>query len=317
MNATTDTNTPWAALPVLLAGAFMVVLDFFIVNVALPSIATDLGAGDSSLEWVVAGYGLTFAAFLIIAGRLGDELGRRRVYAIGLGLFTVASAACGLAPSPTTLVLARVAQGTAGAVVMPQVLGIVGVTYRGPDSVRAMSLYGLALGLAAVGGQVIGGALVESDLAGLGWRSCFLINVPIGIAALAFTPALVPASRAKSTRRPRRAWRRAVGRRAHGGASATDPGPRAGLAGVDLGLAGRLPAVARSVPAPPAAPRRERWRSAVGSPALRGPRVLSRARDPAVPGRSAGLLLRVPGLLSPGRPRTGAAGDRPGVHDPG
>jgi MFS family permease len=92
--AATSTPGPWAALPVLLGGAFMVVLDFFIVNVALPSIATDLGAGDSSLEWVVAGYGLTFAAFLITAGRLGDDLGRRRAYVIGLVLFTAASAAC-------------------------------------------------------------------------------------------------------------------------------------------------------------------------------------------------------------------------------
>jgi EmrB/QacA subfamily drug resistance transporter len=170
----------------------MVVLDFFIVNVALPSIATELGAGESSLEWVVAGYGLTFAAFLITAGRLGDGLGRRRVYAVGLALFTVASAACGIAPSPTTLVLARVAQGVAGAVVMPQVLAIVGVSYRGADYVRAVSIYGVVLGLAAVGGQVIGGALVQSDVAGLGWRSCFLINVPIGLAALAFTGRLVP-----------------------------------------------------------------------------------------------------------------------------
>jgi EmrB/QacA subfamily drug resistance transporter len=201
MTNSTDKLAPWAALPVLLAGAFMVVLDFFIVNVALPSIATDLGAGESSLEWVVAGYGLTFAAFLITAGRLGDDLGRRRVYAVGLALFTLASLACGLAPSPTTLVLARVTQGVAGAIVMPQVLAIVGVTYRGPDYVRAMSLYGLALGLAAVGGQVIGGALVETDLAGLGWRSCFLINVPIGLAALAVTPRLVPESRAEQRKR--------------------------------------------------------------------------------------------------------------------
>jgi EmrB/QacA subfamily drug resistance transporter len=189
---TTEPRTPWAALPVLLAGAFMVVLDFFIVNVALPSIATELGAGESSLEWVVAGYGLTFAAFLITSGRLGDGLGRRRVYAVGLALFTAASAACGLAPSPTTLVIARVAQGVAGAVVMPQVLAIVGVTYRGPHYVRAVSIYGVVLGLAAVGGQVIGGALVQTDLAGLGWRSCFLINVPVGLAALAFTRRLVP-----------------------------------------------------------------------------------------------------------------------------
>jgi EmrB/QacA subfamily drug resistance transporter len=193
---TSSGNSNWAALPVLLAGAFVVVLDFFIVNVALPSIAVDLGASESSLEWIVAGYGLSFAAFLITAGRLGDHLGRRRVYAIGLAAFTVASALCGLAPGPTTLVIARVAQGMAGAVVMPQVLSIIGVTYRGPDYVRAMSLYGVALGLAAVGGQIIGGALVETDVLGLGWRGCFLINIPIGLAALALTPRLVPESQA-------------------------------------------------------------------------------------------------------------------------
>lgn len=185
----------WAPLPVLLAGAFMVVLDFFIVNVALPSIATDIGASESSLEWIVAGYGLAFAAFLITSGRLGDELGRRRVYAIGLALFTVTSLACGLAPSPTTLVLARVAQGVAGAIVMPQVLSIIGVTYRGQDYVKALSFYGMALGLAAVGGQVIGGALVETDVAGLGWRGCFLINVPIGLVALAVVPRVLEESR--------------------------------------------------------------------------------------------------------------------------
>jgi EmrB/QacA subfamily drug resistance transporter len=193
----TSPRNPWAALPVLLAGAFMVVLDFFIVNVALPSIATELGAGESSLEWVVAGYGLTFAAFLITSGRLGDGLGRRRVYATGLALFTAASAACGLAPSPTTLVIARVAQGVAGAIVMPQVLAIIGVTYRGAEYVRAVSVYGVVLGLAAVGGQVIGGALVQTDLLGLGWRSCFLINVPVGLAALAVTWRFVPESRAE------------------------------------------------------------------------------------------------------------------------
>jgi len=197
MTSPVSPTTSWAALPVLLAGAFMVVLDFFIVNVALPSIATDLGAGESSLEWVVAGYGLTFAAFLITSGRLGDGLGRRRVYAVGLALFTAASAACGLAPSPTTLVIARIAQGVAGAVVMPQVLAIIGVTYRGNDYVRAVSIYGVVLGLAAVSGQLIGGALVETDVAGLGWRSCFLINVPLGLAALAVTGRLVPESRAE------------------------------------------------------------------------------------------------------------------------
>jgi EmrB/QacA subfamily drug resistance transporter len=201
MNSKTTSTAPWAALPILLAGAFMVVLDFFIVNVALPSIATDLDAGESSLEWIVAGYGLTFAAFLITAGRLGDDLGRRRVYAFGLALFTLASLACGLAPNPTTLVLARFVQGIGGAVVMPQVLSIIGVTYRGPDYVRAMGIYGVVLGLAAIGGQVIGGALVESNLAGLDWRWCFLINVPVGVAGFVLAPRLVPESRADERRR--------------------------------------------------------------------------------------------------------------------
>src|SRR3954449_5123228 len=198
---TTPTHPSRAVLPVLLAGAFMVVLDFFIVNVALPSIATDLHASESSLEWVVAGYGIALAAFLITAGRLGDEHGRRRVYAIGLVLFTLASLACGVAPTPTALVVARIVQGLAGGIVMPQVLSIIGVTYRGPHRVRALSIYGVVLGLAAVGGQVIGGALVQTDVLGLGWRGCFLINVPIGLAALALTPRVVPESRADARTR--------------------------------------------------------------------------------------------------------------------
>jgi EmrB/QacA subfamily drug resistance transporter len=191
-----DDHGKWAALPVLLAGAFIVVLDFFIVNVALPSIAVDLGASESSLEWVVAGYGLAFAAFLVTSGRLGDRFGRRRVYALGVGAFTVTSLLVGLAPSAATLVLARVAQGVAGAVVMPQVLSIIGVTYQGEHYVKALSYYGVALGLAAVGGQLIGGALVETDFLGLGWRGCFLINVPIGLATLAMVGRLVDESHA-------------------------------------------------------------------------------------------------------------------------
>jgi EmrB/QacA subfamily drug resistance transporter len=193
---TTPDRSHWSALPVLLAGAFMVVLDFFIVNVALPSMAADLHAADTSLEWVVAGYGLSFAAFLVLAGRLGDELGRRRVYAVGLALFVLTSAACGIAPDAATLVAARVAQGIAGAIVMPQVLSIVGVTYRGEDYAKALSAYGVALGIAATGGQIVGGALVQLDVLGIGWRGCFLINVPIGLLALALTPRLVPESRA-------------------------------------------------------------------------------------------------------------------------
>ena len=186
----------WAALPVVLAGTFMVVLDFFIVNVAMPAMQADLHAGTGALEWVVAGYGLTFATLLITAGRLGDQFGRRRLFSVGLALFTLASAACGLAWSPAALVAARLVQGVAAALLSPQVLSIIGVAYTGEDRVRALSVYGIVLGLAAVGGQLVGGVLVQADVAGLGWRSCFLINVPVGLAALALAPRLVPESRA-------------------------------------------------------------------------------------------------------------------------
>src|ERR1700755_94307 len=114
----------WAALPVVLAGTFMVVLDFFIVNVAMPAMQADLHASTGAIEWVVAGYGLTFATLLITAGRLGDQLGRRRMFTVGLGLFTLASAACGLAWSPAALVAARLVQGFAGALLRAQVLSI-------------------------------------------------------------------------------------------------------------------------------------------------------------------------------------------------
>src|SRR5437763_7374692 len=109
----------WIPLPILLAGTCMVVLDFFIVNVALPSMQSELHASSSSIEWVVAGYALTSAVFLITAGRLGDRFGRRRTFSAGLALFTIASAACGAAATPTQLVAARLAQGVAGALLAP------------------------------------------------------------------------------------------------------------------------------------------------------------------------------------------------------
>jgi EmrB/QacA subfamily drug resistance transporter len=193
-------NHPWAALPVLMAGTFMFVLDFFIVNVALPSMRTDLGAGASTIEWVVAGYGLTLAVFLITAGRLADELGRRRMFCVGLALFTLTSAACGLAPTPLALVGARLAQGLAAALTAPSILSIIGVIYTGEARVKALSVYGMVMGLAAVGGQLLGGALIQADVAGAGWRSCFLINLPIGLAALALAPLLIPESRAQQPR---------------------------------------------------------------------------------------------------------------------
>ena len=182
-------------LPVVLAGTFMVVLDYFIVNVALPSMQSQLNAGDGALEWVVAGFACTSAIFVITAGRLGDRFGRRRMFSLGLALFTLASAGCGAAATPLELVIGRLFQGAATALVTPNVLSLIGVLYLGPDRLRALTAYGTVMGLAAVSGQLIGGALIAANPAGLGWRSCFLINVPVGVAALLLAPRIIPESR--------------------------------------------------------------------------------------------------------------------------
>ena len=189
------------ALLVMLSGTFMAVLDFFIVNVAIPSIQLELNASSGALQLVVIGYGLANAAALITGGRLGDIHGRRRMFMIGIGLFTLASAACGLAPSAEWLIAARVAQGVASALLQPQVLAMLGNLYSGAERQRAFAAYGLTLGLAAAGGQLIGGLLIDADLGGLGWRTCFLINLPIGALALLLSRRVLPAMRGQPTSR--------------------------------------------------------------------------------------------------------------------
>jgi len=176
------------ALLVMLSGTLLVVLDFFIVNVALPAIQQDLHASTAALQWIVAGYGLATAAGLITGGRLGDLFGRPRAFQAGLLLFTLASVACGFAPDAPTLVAARIAQGVAGAILQPQVLAMMSLTYTGAARARAFAAYGLTLGLGATLGQLLGGALIAADWGGLGWRACFLINLPVGLAALAAAP---------------------------------------------------------------------------------------------------------------------------------
>lgn len=186
----------WATLLVLLAGVFVVTLDFFIVNVAIPDIHSDLHTSTAITQWVVAGYSLAVAAGLITGGRLGDLYGRRRLYGLGIAVFTLASLACALAGDPGELVAARIAQGAGMALLMPQVLGIISVVFTGPRRARAFAAYGLTMGLAAVFGQLIGGVLIRADLFGLGWRTIFWINVPVGVFVLAVLIRLVPASRA-------------------------------------------------------------------------------------------------------------------------
>ena len=184
-----------ALLPVVLTAAFMITLDFFIVNVAIPSLQRELHAGAAAIQWVVAGFGLAVAAVLITASRLGDAFGRRRVFTVGLVLFTITSAACGLAPTAGLLVAGRVLQGISAGLMTPQVLAILRTSYSGQAQARAFSMFGLSLGIGAVSGQLIGGLLIRADVFGLDWRTCFLINVPVGAAAVALTPRVVPESR--------------------------------------------------------------------------------------------------------------------------
>jgi MFS family permease len=178
-----------------MTGTLMFVLDFFILNVALPSIQHGLRAGESAIEWIVAGYALSTAVLLVTGGRLGDRFGRRRIFTIGMAIFTASSVGCALAPDPGLLIAARVVQGGGAALMAPNILSILGVVYTGPARVRAISVYGMVMGLAATAGQLIGGILIRADVAGLGWRAIFWINVPLGVAALFAAARLVPESR--------------------------------------------------------------------------------------------------------------------------
>ncbi|GLZ39216.1 MFS transporter [Actinokineospora sp. NBRC 105648] len=180
----------------LLSCDFMITLDFFVSNVAIPAIRRDLHASAAQVQLIVVGYALAYAAGLITWGRLGDIHGRRRLFAIGLGVFTAASVACGLAGNADMLILARVAQGLAAGVMAPQVLAILGTTYTGAQRAKVFAISGLSKGVAGVFGQLIGGLLIAADSGGLGWRLCFLVNLPIGLVALAFTRRAVPESRA-------------------------------------------------------------------------------------------------------------------------
>jgi MFS family permease len=186
-------STP--ALLLVLVGVFLVMADFFIVNVALADIGTRLHASPATLELVVAGYGVTYALLLVSGGRLGDALGRKRLFISGMAAFTVTSLLCGLAPTAGALVGARALQGAAAAMMVPQVMATVQATTTGHHRLRAMALFGATGGLAAVVGQLIGGLLVNANIADSGWRPIFLVNVPIGLVALALAPRLLPDSR--------------------------------------------------------------------------------------------------------------------------
>jgi EmrB/QacA subfamily drug resistance transporter len=188
----------WWVLALLCGAFFMVILDASIVFVALPSIATDLGFSEQGLQWVVSAYALTFGGLLLLGGRAADLLGRRRVFMAGVAVFATASLLCGLAWSPAALLAARALQGIGAAVMTPTALSIISTTFpEGPERNKALGIWGMLGGLGATAGWLIGGPLVD----GPGWQWIFLINIPIGLAALALSPALLRESRGALTRR--------------------------------------------------------------------------------------------------------------------
>ena len=185
----------WLSLAVLLLAAFMNLVDVTIVNVALPSIQTGLNASYAQAQWIVAGYILTFALGLIPGGRLGDIVGRKRMFLGGVAGFTLASTLCGLAPNPTILVTARVLQGLMAAAMVPQVLAIIQVSFPPKEWGTAFGFFGAAAGLATVTGPIVGGLLISANLFDLAWRPIFLVNVPVGLLALLAATALISESR--------------------------------------------------------------------------------------------------------------------------
>jgi EmrB/QacA subfamily drug resistance transporter len=188
----------WLTLAVVLAGTFMAILDVAIVNVAIPSIRTDLGASFGAVELVISAYTITYACLLVTGGRLGDRFGRKRMFIVGLLGFAAASALCGAAPSVSVLIVARGLQGIGGALLYPQVLAIIQVTFTGRERLKALGIFGSIAGTAAIAGQLVGGSLLALNLFGLTWRPVFLVNVPIGILAVLAAVLVLPADRPES-----------------------------------------------------------------------------------------------------------------------
>jgi EmrB/QacA subfamily drug resistance transporter len=188
----------WHALAVLSVAYLMVVLDVSIVNVALPSIQRELDFAPEDLQWVVSAYALTFGGFLLLGGRAGDLLGRRRLFMFGLGLFSAASLLCGFSQSDTMLIFARGLQGAAGAILSPSVFSIVTVTFEeGPDRNKALGILGGIAGSGAAIGVLLGGVLTEY----VGWEWIFFVNVPIGFGTLLLVPRLVRESHVEGLQR--------------------------------------------------------------------------------------------------------------------
>lgn len=188
-------------LVVVLVAELMNALDGSIVHTALPSLQADTGASSAEVQWIPAAYTLTFALALITGGRLGDLFGRKRVFIAGTALFTFASLLCGIATGPEFLVAARALQGAGAAAMVPQVMATIAVTFQGESQAKAFGMYGMIMSLGGVLGPVLGAVLTSADIAGLGWRAIFLINLPIGLATVLFALRFIPESREQQARR--------------------------------------------------------------------------------------------------------------------
>ncbi|MGV9722175.1 MFS transporter [Nocardia beijingensis] len=186
---------------ILLTALFMAVLDSFIVVVAGPSIAADLHASDGDVQWVLAGYQLSYAVFIITATRLADMYGRKRIFLLGVALFTLSSVACALSPNAGSLIAARVVQGLGAALMVPQVFAYVTVLVPAARRHSVYGVLGIVMGMATIGGQVIGGLLIGADLFDSGWRLVFWVNAPIGIAMLLLAVRYVPETGSAVTRK--------------------------------------------------------------------------------------------------------------------
>src|SRR5436309_14986 len=183
----------WLVLTVVGAAFFMTILDVAIVNVAIPSIQRDLHIGESTVQWVLTAYAITFGGFLLLGGRMADLLGRRLIFIVGLILFTVASLTCGLASTATVLIVSRAVQGVGAAIISPAALSIVTTTFtEGAERNKALGIWGALGGSGAAVGVLLGGILTKY----LGWEWIFFVNVPVGVLVLALTRPIVPESRA-------------------------------------------------------------------------------------------------------------------------
>ncbi len=194
-------TNPWLVLVVLCAGFFMILLDTTIVNVAIPAMLSALNTTLDQILWVLNAYILVYAVLLITAGRLGDLYGQRTLFAIGLFVFTLASALCGLAQSAIMLDLSRVLQGAMAAMMYPQVLSVIQVTFPPHERARVFGLVGAVIGIATITGPLAGGLIIRDDITGGSWRWIFLVNLPIGIAALIAATRLITESRAPNASR--------------------------------------------------------------------------------------------------------------------